>query len=207
MDGAEQLVKVIEPIMESTFNKSMKNTVSAQYNLTEKIPSEKKQRQKIKTTKESNEKISKILSHNDNEVNSFLASGSSFNQRDRERMSTYFESKQAARMRNAVKVKNLKAGVNKPKKHVGKLDNYSYDRNRFKKFIEALPSNSKVSWRQIGIKFGLKNKAGLPPSNAGQVMMEAAKSLGIDVSRFNTEKRISGRDYVQRIRRARHKLL
>ena len=38
-------------------------------------------------------------------------------------------------------------------------------------------------------------------------MMEAAKSLGIDVSRFNTEKRISGRDYVQRIRRARHKLL
>ena len=73
--------------------------------MTEKIPSEKKQRQKIKTTKESNEKISKILSHNDNEVNSFLASGSSFNQRDRERMSTYFESKQAARMRNAVKVK------------------------------------------------------------------------------------------------------
>ena len=38
-------------------------------------------------------------------------------------------------------------------------------------------------------------------------MMEAAKSLGIDVSRFNTEKRISDRDYVQRIRRARHKLL
>ena len=31
--------------------------------------------------------------------------------------------------------------------------------------------------------------------------------MGIDVSRFNTEKRISGRDYVQRIRRARHKLL
>ena len=38
-------------------------------------------------------------------------------------------------------------------------------------------------------------------------MMEATKPLGIDVSRFNTEKRISGRDYVQRIRRARHKLL
>ena len=38
-------------------------------------------------------------------------------------------------MRNAVEVKNLKAGKNEPKKHVGKLKNYSYDRNRFKKFI------------------------------------------------------------------------
>ena len=31
-------------------------------------------------------------------------------------------------MRNAVKVKNIKAGKNEPKKHVGKLKNYSYDR-------------------------------------------------------------------------------
>uniref|UniRef100_A0A8W8NYK1 Uncharacterized protein n=1 Tax=Magallana gigas TaxID=29159 RepID=A0A8W8NYK1_MAGGI len=37
--------------------------------------------------------------------------------------------------------------------------------------------------------------------------MEAAKSLGIDVSKFKTENRISGRDYAQRIRRARHKLM
>ena len=45
MDGAEQLAKVIEPIMKSTFNIRMKNTISAQHNLTEKNPSERKQRQ------------------------------------------------------------------------------------------------------------------------------------------------------------------
>lgn len=65
VDGAEQLVKMIEPIMENTFKTSMKKTVSTQYNLTEKVPSEKKQRQKIKSTKESSEKIAKIISNND----------------------------------------------------------------------------------------------------------------------------------------------
>lgn len=207
VDGAEQLVKMIEPIMEKTFKTSMKKTVSTQYNLTEKVPSEKKQREKIKSTKESSEKIAKIISNNDGEVASFLASGSSFSQRNRDRMNTYFETTQAARLRAACKTQKLKAGVQKPKKHVGKLENYFFDRDGFKKFIEALPSGSKVSWRNLGIRFQVRNKSGLRPSNAGQVLMEAAKSLGINVSKFNTEKRISGRDYAQRIRRARHKLL
>ena len=61
-------------------------------------------------------------------------------------------------MRNAVKGKIWKASVNKPEKHVGKLDNYSYDRNRFKKFIEALPPNPKESWRQMGHKYWLQIK-------------------------------------------------
>uniref|UniRef100_A0A8W8L0T5 Uncharacterized protein n=1 Tax=Magallana gigas TaxID=29159 RepID=A0A8W8L0T5_MAGGI len=122
-------------------------------------------------------------------------------------MNTYFETTQAARLRTARKTQKLTAGVQKPKRHVGKLGNYLFDRDAFLKFIEALPSGSKVSWRDLGIRFQVKNKSGLRPSNAGQVLMEAAKSLGIDVSKFNTEKRISGRDYAQRIRRARHKLM
>lgn len=122
-------------------------------------------------------------------------------------MNIYFETTQAARLRAACKTQKLKAGVQKPKEHVGKLENHFFDRDGFKKFIEALPSGSKISWRNLGIRFQVRNKSGLRPSNAGQVFMEAAKSLGINVSKFNTEKRISGRDYAQRIRRARHKLL
>ena len=60
----------------------------------------KEQRQKTKKQKQKKReqrKISKILSHNDNEVNSFLASDSYFNQCDRKRMSTYYESKQIAK--------------------------------------------------------------------------------------------------------------
>lgn len=46
VDGAEQLVKMIEPIMENTFKTSMKKTVSTQYNLTEKVPNEKSKERK-----------------------------------------------------------------------------------------------------------------------------------------------------------------
>lgn len=59
----------------------------------------------------------------------------------------------------------------------------------------------------MSIKFDVKNQKGLRPSNAGQVLMEVAKFLGIDVLRFNEDRRISGRDYFQRIRRAVHNLL
>lgn len=75
------------------------------------------------------------------------------------------------------------------------------------KIIEALPSGFKISWRDLGIRFQVKNKSGLRPSNTGYVLMEAAKSLGIEVSKFNNKQRISGRDYAQRIKRARHKLM
>lgn len=52
----------------------------------------------------------------------------------------------------------------------------------------------------------MKVTKGLRPSNAGQVLIEVVKSSGIDVSRFIEDRRISGRDYCQRIRRARQKL-
>lgn len=57
-------------------------------------------------------------------------------------MNTYFETTQAARLRTARKTQKLTAGVQKPKRHVGKLGNYLFDRDAFQKFIEALPSGS-----------------------------------------------------------------
>ena len=36
---------------------------------------------------------------------------------------------------------------------------------------------------------------------------DVAKSFGIDISRVNENQRLSGRDYIQRERRASHKLL
>jgi hypothetical protein len=104
-DGAEQLIKIIEPIMENTFQKSLKNTVTSAYNLTEKLPSDKKHQQKVKSTRENTQKISNLISNTENEIVSFLASGSSYNQRDRERMNTYFETTEAAHNRSASKVK------------------------------------------------------------------------------------------------------
>ena len=87
------------------------------------------------------------------------------------------------------------------------MTNYTYDKQGFKKYITSLKPGSRISWRNLSIKFDVRNKIGSRPSNAGQVLMEVAKSFGIDVSRFNADQRLSGRDYIQRVRRARHKLM
>lgn len=59
----------------------------------------------------------------------------------------------------------------------------------------------------MGIKFNVLNNGGLRPSSAGQVLLEAAKTLGVNTDHFNTNVRVSGRDDMQRVKRARHKLL
>lgn len=66
--------------------------------------------------------------------------------------------------------------------------------------------HSKISWRELSVKFNLSNKKGAIPPNGGQVLAEFAKTLGVNVHQFNPEQRLSGRDYIQRVRRARHKL-
>lgn len=68
----------------------------------------------------------------------------------------------------------------------------------------SLPSGSKVGWRELSIKFNLRNKKGARPQNGGQVLAEFAKTFGVNVNQFNPQQRLSGRDYIQRVRRARH---
>lgn len=43
------------------------------------------------------------------------------------------------------------------------------------------------------------------PPNSGQVLAEFAKTLGGNVNQFNPQQRLRGRDYIQSVRRARHK--
>ena len=81
-----------------------------------------------------------------------------------------------------------KASVNKPEKHVGKLDNYSYDRNRFKKFIEALPPNPKESWRQMGHKYWLQIKLDYQQVLQGRLWWRLQNPWGL-TSRGSTPRR------------------
>lgn len=59
----------------------------------------------------------------------------------------------------------------------------------------------------MGIKFNGLNKEGLHASNAGQVLLEAVKTLGVNTDQFNTNVKVRGRDDMQRVKRARLKLL
>lgn len=102
--------------------------------------------------------------------------------------------------------KLVKSGTRKTEQHTGNLENYVFEKEAFQKYTMALPSDSKVSWRELSVKFNLSNKKGAIPPNGGQVLAEFAKTLGVNVHQFNPEQRLSGRDYIQRVRRARQKL-
>lgn len=52
----------------------------------------------------------------------------------------------------------------------------------------------------------MRNKKGARPPNGGQVLAKFAKTLSVNVHQFNPEQRLSGRDYIRRVRRARQKL-
>lgn len=151
--------------------------------------------EKIIETRKYSYQISNMLS-NENEINSFLSSGHSYNQRDW--LSAFYETPVAARGRSEKLSKLVKSGERKTKQHTGKPDNYEFEKEAFQKYIMSLPSGSKVSWRELSIKFNLRNKKGARPQNGGQVLAEFAKT-------FNPQQRLSGRD-IQRVRRAKHKL-
>ena len=75
--------------------------MSSHYYLTQKISSDEKQKQKaqLQASRESSEVISKTISYNLNEIDTFLASRASFNNRERARLATCLEVPQTAKSR------------------------------------------------------------------------------------------------------------
>lgn len=154
--------------------KQIENCSFKTIQLNKKLPSEQKRKQKTMQTRENTNKINKIITNNENELQNFLASGKSYSQFDRDRLGMFFEKTQSARERTILTSKKIKEGVKKAKNHVGNMNNYSFDRQGFLTYMKKLPSGSKVIWRYLAIKFHVKNKSGQFPKNAGQVLMTFA---------------------------------
>lgn len=148
-------MKILKPIFENTFHSSLKNTVTSHYNLIDKISSNEKQIKKLQSSRESTKTI-KLISNDENEVDYFLASELSYSYRMRERMSTFFKTTKAAKIRPESVAKEIKLGKRKEKIDAGKLENYSYDKADIK-FITPLPIHAKISWRAMAIKFDVLN--------------------------------------------------
>ena len=93
-----------------------------------------------------------------------MSSGQSYNQRDRDRMATFFETLEAAKNRTKKTIKMIKSNQRKTRTHTGNLKNYTFEKEKFQKHVTTLPAGSKVSWRVLAIKFNLKNKNGVDRS-------------------------------------------
>lgn len=111
--GSQQLVKILEPIVENTFHTSLKNTLTSNYNLIDKITSKEKQKKKMQNSREIPKTITNLISNDENEVEFFLASGLSYSHRERERMSTFFKTPKAAKLRSESVAKEIKSDKRK----------------------------------------------------------------------------------------------
>lgn len=199
----EHIIRILEPVMEKEFKTSMKSTVSKQFILIEKPTSEQKQKQNIKQTKENKQKMHRVISENSNDLHNFLASGKSFSQLQRERLETYYETPRGAKERTEKQTNKIKEGKTKLKNHVGKAQNYQLKKDEFIEFLQNVKPGSAIVWRSLALKFNLRNRNGNIPQNSGQIMKVLAEINGIDTSKLNTQIRVSGRDYFQRVRRAK----
>lgn len=201
----EHVIQILEPLMEKEFKTSMKSTVSKQFNLIENPSSKQKQKQKIKQTKENKQKMHRVISEISNYLNNFLASGKSFSQLHRERLDTYYETPRGAKERTEKQTNKITQGKTKLKSHIGKAQNYQLKKDEFIEFLQSVKPGSAIVWRSLALKFHLRNRNGNIPKNSGQVMKVLAENNGIDTSKFITQMRVSGRDYFQRVRRAKMK--
>lgn len=85
----------------------------------------------MQSSRESTNNI-KLISNDENEVDPFLASELSYSHRKMEKMSTFFKTTKAAKIRPESVAKEIKLGKRKEKIHAGKPENYSYDKADFK---------------------------------------------------------------------------
>lgn len=144
-----------------------------------------------------------FISENSNDLQNFLASGKSFSQLHRERLDLYYETPRGAKERTEKQTNKIKEGKTKLKNHVGKAQNYQLKKDEFIEFLQNVKPGSAIVWRSLAQKFNLRNRNGNIPQNSGQIMKVLAEINGIDTSELNTQIRVSGRDYFQRVRRAK----
>ncbi|KAK3109115.1 hypothetical protein FSP39_023377 [Pinctada imbricata] len=155
--------------------------------------------------RKSNSNIANVLENDDVDVDKFLSSGKSFSEYNRDRMSSFFETKAEAEERQEHTSNKIMIGKKKPKVHVGNLEKYALNREAFAFHMQSLPPGSTVIWSNLARQFSLKNPSGICPANGGQIMKSIAADLGIDTSKFSS-KTTNLKEYYSRVRRARQTL-
>ncbi|CAG2192482.1 unnamed protein product [Mytilus edulis] len=69
--------------------------------------------------------------------------------------------------------------------------------------VKSTTPGSKVNWQYLARKYNVLNKNGIRPLNGGQVLKQFAQDNGVNIHSFNPQSRVSGRDYIRRVRRAK----
>ena len=196
----QKFVNTLHPILKQKLGVDLKNCVEKTFSLESKQNSTEKQKQSVKKLRENNNKMQDTLYNENTDLDNFLCSGSSYSQYERERKKQYFETPESAKKITEKNSNKIKLGLKKQKSHHGNFENYNFDK---KTFLLELKENKceNVNWTALGKKYNITNKSGFFPSNAGQILKQFAVKNGIQTNKFNSNKTVSGRDIIQRVRR------
>lgn len=202
----KDVVDILQPIVENKIGTTFRTKLSQNITCSSSVVSPGEQKKCVEMSiKKSKKNIEQVMSNENIDVLHFLGSGKSYNQIDRDRFNSTFVSKEDACKHSQYKTDKEKTGKIKPKTHHGKFENYEFKKEEFISEIQSYPSNKPINWSRLAKKYDVKCQ-GKQPMNGGQVLMNYAKTQGVNVNTFNPAKRVSGRDYLRRVRRSQIKI-
>ncbi|CAG2238823.1 unnamed protein product [Mytilus edulis] len=198
------VVKMLEPVLEKTFDINFKTTLAEVLNLSPKESSAEKNQKIISSIKETKKQIESSFQSDDNDLEILLSTGKSFQQHDNERMKLSYISTEDAEKLVKTNQTKTSTGKKKSKNPIGHYDSYSFDKESF--LTEVRQSTSTImNWSRLARKYEIscKNKI---IQNGGQVLANFARDNGVNIAKFNRHLKISGRDIIQRIRRPKRRV-
>ncbi|VDI42164.1 Hypothetical predicted protein [Mytilus galloprovincialis] len=198
------VVGLIQPLMEKNLNVNFKEAVAASFNLTPRVSASEREQNITRVLINTNKQIEDSYKENDLDIEHLLASGKSYQQYDRDRLQTCFVSPADAEKKTKEEKQKESSGKKKPRRHYGPFNAYDFDKTAFLDEIENTEALN-INWSRMAIRYNVKCK-GKSPANGGQVLRAFAKLKGVNVDKFNENVRVSGRDYLNRIRRAKKRI-
>ena len=112
----------------------------------------------------------------------YLGGRQSYTGRQRERLDSSFETKQAAVKRK--ETSSEPEPTVKRKRHAGNFDAMTWDKNALKLELEGYADETKVNWSELARRYQITNKKGQIAKNGGQIAQEWLISQGVNLHRF-----------------------
>ena len=123
----------------------------------------------------------------------------------RNRAATVLEPKEAAKRRQNLQLET--AVRKKPKIHIGRLDNVTWDEKALTAEVNTKKSEEVVNWSALARKYNVRDKNGDIAKNGGQIVKEALRIKGVNVDRF--KRKMPTQDVLQipRFRRKKRRMV
>ena len=128
-----------------------------------------------------------------------LGGRQSSNARQRERLSSSFETIQEATERVSDEMNKERSGQKKKVSHAYEYKGTEWDKESLKLEIKELPDGYKVNWSELARKYNVTTTTGRIAKNRGQVVKDWLISENIDISRFSQKRKVLDNEEGERV--------